>query len=134
VARLHGRPKEIGQLREARAWYASREQTTRQRDGVDDGRREARAREPLRLAVEEREVEPRVVRDEDRVAREAEELVHRGSRGRRAAQLPVGEAGERSHRRAKRHARVDERLELVDYLEPRDLDCADLTDVRAAGP
>ena len=134
-ARWHGchrRPEEVGELREARARDAAREHAPRERDGVDHRRRDARACEPLRLAVEEREVEARVVRGEHRVAREGEEPPHGHRRMRRAAELPVGDAGDRGDGRAQRLARIDERLELLDDLEPDDLHGADLADLRGA--
>ncbi len=85
MARLHRRAEEIGKLRETRAWDAACEQPPRERHGVDDGRRDPRTRQPLRLTVEEREIEARVVRDEHGVAGEREEPVHSDRRRRRAA-------------------------------------------------
>ena len=134
MARLHRGAEEIGELREAGAGDAAGQQATGERDRVDDRRGEARARQPFGLAIEEREIEARVVRDEHRVAREREEVAHRGRGRRRAAELPVGEPGERRDRRSERHARVDERLELVDELEALHQHGADLADLRQPGP
>ena len=119
MARLHRGAEEVGELREAGAGDAAGQQATGERDRVDDRGGEARARQPLGLAIEERE---------------REEAPHRGRGRRRAAQLPVGEPGERRDRRSERHARVDERLELVDQLEALHQHGADLADLRRPGP
>ena len=134
VARLHRRPKEVGELPEARAGHAPREQPSCERDRVDDRRCEARSRQALRLAIQEGEVEARVVCDEHRVAREDEEVAHRGGRRGRAPKQPVGQSGHRRDHGRERHVRIDERLEFVDDLEADDLDCADLADLGRAGP
>ena len=133
VARLHRRADEVRELGEARARHAPREQAPRERHRVDDGRRDPRAGEQLRLAVEEGEVEAGVVRDEHRVAGEGEEPADGGPRRRRAAQLPVGQPGERRRARRERRARIHERLEVGAELESLHAHRADLADLRRAG-
>ena len=135
MARLHRRAEEVRELREARARHAPGEQPPRERDRVDDGRGEPRPGQPLGLAVEEREVEARVVRDEHRVAGEA-----RGT----AAPRPAACGAPRSCRSVSPVSavivgpsgtpRIDERLELVDELEADDAHRADLADLRRARP
>ncbi len=134
MAGLHRRAEEPRELRQRRAGYSTREQAPRERDRVDDGRCKSRPGELHRLAVEERHVEARVVRDEHRVAREGEEPVD-GERGRRgAAQLTVAQPGERLDPRPERHPGVDERLELGLDLEPAHAHGSDLADLRGPGP
>ena len=74
------------------------------------------------------------MRNEHRIAREGEEVVHRGGRRGRAPEQPVGQAGQRCDYGGERHMRIDERLEFVDDLEADHLDCADLADLGRAGP
>ena len=77
MARSRRHTEEVGQLGEADAPRAPVEQPPREPDGVDDGGRHPPARDPLHLAVEEREVEAGVVRDEHAVPGEVEEAAHR---------------------------------------------------------
>ncbi len=93
-----------------------------------------RARQQLGLAVEEGEVEARVVRDENRVACEGEEASHRFGRARRAAQVLVPQAGHGARPRGDREPRVDERLELPVHLEAAQANRADLADSGLARP
>ncbi len=134
MAWLDGRAKEIGELPEARAGHAPGKQPSSERDRVDDRRGEPRTRQALGLAIQKGEVEARVVRDEHRVAREGEEVAHRGGRRRRAPQEPVGQPGQGRDHGAKRHVRIDERLELVDDLEADHFDRPDLADLGRTGP
>ena len=60
--------------------------------------------------------------------------LHRGRRGRRPAQLPVGEPGERRDRRAERRAGSTSVSNSSTISKPHDLDRADLADLRRAGP
>ena len=97
-ARWHGRtdvPKKCAsEARPTRATPAG-EQLPGEADGVDDRRRQPAAGEQLDLAVEEREVEAGVVRDDDRaLAREGEERADCGAGPRRPAQVAVGDAGD----------------------------------------
>ena len=108
------------------------EKPPREPDRVDDRRRDAPAGEPLDLALEEREVEARVVRDERRVAREAEEAADGQLRARRPPQVGVADPGERGDVGRERRARVDERLERVLDRERADAHRADLADAAAA--
>ena len=64
MARLHRGAEEVRELCERCARHTPGKHTPRERDRVDDGCSEPRPGQPLRLAVEKREVEPRVVRDE----------------------------------------------------------------------
>ena len=77
MARLGRDAEEVRQRGEADAARALTEQAARQPDGVDDGRCDPLAREPLDLALEEREVEARVVGDDGGVTREREQAAHR---------------------------------------------------------
>ena len=134
VTGLHRCAEEVGELAETRAGHPSCQQPPGKRHRVDDGRCEPRACQALGLAIQEGEIEARVVRDEHRIAGEGEEVAHRGGRRRRAAQLPIREPGERRDRSGERNVWVDEGLEQVDDLETGDLGRADLADVRCARP
>ncbi len=85
------------------------------------------------MLLEEALVEARVVRDEQRVAGEGEELPHDGRGRRRRTQLLLPQAGEPSDRLGQRHARIDERLERLDGLEAPHADSAELADPVASG-
>ena len=93
---LGGRAEEVGERGEADALRPAFEQPPREPDGVDDRGRDAPAREPLDLDVEEPEVEARVVRDEDGVAGEVEEpaddLLGRGAPRSARGSIPVSAA------------------------------------------
>ena len=82
MARLGRDAEEVRQRGEADAARALAEQPPREPDGVDDRRGDAPAREPLDLAVEEAQVEARVVGDERRRRRRT-----RGSRAPRARRV-----------------------------------------------
>ena len=73
MARTLRRAEKPRQLAETEARHAAGEKRPREPHGVDDRRADAGTREPLGLAVEEREIEARVVRDEHAVAREGQE-------------------------------------------------------------
>ena len=126
MARPLTRVEEPGELGETETGDASSEQCAREPHGVDDRQADSRAGEPLSLAVEEGEVEARVVCDEDGIAGEAQEAPHGFGRARRAAELLVPEAGHcaRSGRDGK--PGVDERLELGLDLEAAETDSPDL--------
>ena len=113
-ARWHGRAS-VAKRYESAARFAGwrPEQLPREPDGVDDGRGDAAAGQPHRLVVEERHVEARVVRDEDRVAREGEEAADGRRDGRRPPQLVVAQARSARRRRLQPRARVRERLEAL---------------------
>ena len=89
MAGPRGRAEEVRERGEARPGDASAEDATRERDGVHDRRREALPGDALCLAVEEREVEAGVVRDEDGVASKREEQLDGARDGRRAPKLAV---------------------------------------------
>src|SRR5206468_12700680 len=109
------------------------EQWTREAHGADRRACECRADERLRLTVEERQSEPRVVRDEHGIPGEAEKTAHCRFGARGTPQLGVAQSGQRRDRRADRHARVDERLELLGELELADANRPDLADAGDAG-
>ena len=135
VARLSRRAEEVRELGEARARHASREQPTGERNRVHYRSCDPRPGQPLGLPVEERQVEPRVVRDEHRVAAgELQKPAHRESRRRSGPQLPVPEPGQRRRRGGHGHPRIDERLELLGELEPADAHRTDLADLGGAWP
>ena len=133
VARRGRDAEEVRERREAEALRPLAEEPLREPDGVDDRRGDPPPGEELDLAVEEGEVEARVVRDERAVAGELEEAPDRELGPRRAAQRRLPDAGERGDRGGERDARVDERLERVLELERADPLRADLADPRAAG-
>ena len=76
--------------------------------------------------LEEAPVEARVVRDQQVVAGEREEASENGPNRGRAPQLRVAQARQARDLLGQRDAGVDERLELVDELEPRHAHGADL--------
>ena len=128
VARARARAEEPRERGEPGPRGAAGEEPPCEPDGVDHRRRDPPPRLALGLAVEEGEVEARVVRDEDGVAGEREEPPHRGGHRRRAAQLRVVDPGQRPDRGREPHARVGERLEPRGQLERLDADGADLAD------
>ena len=132
VARHRRDAEEVGERREAEAARPLRQQPLREPDGVDDGRRDAPPGEELDLAVEEAEVEARVVRDERRVAGEREEPAHRELDPGRPAEGGRLDARQRGHGRRQRRARVDERLEGVLELEGAHALRPDLADPRSS--
>ncbi len=87
----------------------------------------------LHLAVEEREVEARVVGDDRAVAGERDEAADREVDARRGTQRRGPDPGQRRDGRGQCDARVDERLERVVELERADALRADLADARGAG-
>ena len=91
--------EEVRERREPDAGDPPGEDAPREPDGVDDGRRDPPAGQPLDLAVEEADVEARVVRDEHRVAGELQEATHRELDGRCATQLARVDPGQRRDRR-----------------------------------
>ena len=134
VARPLARVEKPRELTETEARYASGEQRPREPHGVDDRRADAAAGQELGLAVEEGEVEARVVRHEDSVACEGEEASHGLRRPRCATELGGSEPGHRARPGVDRKPRVDERLELGVDLEPAHAHRPDLADSGAARP
>jgi monovalent cation:H+ antiporter-2, CPA2 family len=126
--------EELREGSEPGARRAALEQAAREPDSVDDGPGEAGAREPLRLTVEERQVEAGVVRNQDRVTRELEKAPNGDVRMSLSAQLRVTQTGKGADRGRERDAGIDEQLELVLELELPNAHRADLADVRATGP
>ena len=92
------RAEEMRERREPDARDPAGEHSPREPDGVDDRRGDSPARQPLHLAVEEADVEARVVGDEHRVAGELEEAAHRRARpaARRAARAGRSRSAPRS--------------------------------------
>ncbi len=134
MTRLHVRAEKLRERREPCPRRAAGEQPPREPHRVDHGAREPGAAEALGLAVEEREIEARVVRDEDGVAGELEEAPHRDRRMRAAAQVGIAQARQRADRGADRNAGIDEQLELLLQFELAHTHGADLADARAARP
>ena len=131
VTRPRRRAEEVRERREPDALDPAGEHSPREPDGVDDRCGDSPAGQPLDLAVEEADVEARVVRDEHRVAGELEETTHRELDRRCAAQLARVDPGQRRDRGRQRPARVDERLEPLLELEAAHPHGADLADRRA---
>ena len=92
VARLARRPEEVRELPQREPLAATLEEPACEPHGVDDGRRHPPAGEALDGAVEEADVEARVVGGERRVAREREEAADRELGSRRRAELGVAQA------------------------------------------
>ena len=133
MARRGRHTEEVGQRGEPDPPSAALEQAARQGGGAERRLRQASAVERDQVLLEEALVEARVVRDEQRVAGEGEELPHDGrGRGRRT-QLLLPQAGEPSDRLGQCHARIDERLERLDGLEAPHADSAELADPVASG-
>src|SRR6185503_19370847 len=107
------------------------EQPASQRGGTEWRLRQPPAVEREQVLFEETLVELRVVRDEQRVPREAQKPAYDGSARRRAHQLLAAQAGQPSDRLRQRDPRVHERLERVDELEPAHTHGAQLADAIA---
>jgi hypothetical protein len=129
MTRTSGSAEELSERRETGARRAALEQAAREPDRVDDRPGEPGSRQPLRFAVEKRQVEAGVVCNEDGVARVLQKTAHGDARVSLPAQLGVAEAGERGYRRRERDARIDEQLELLAELELTDAHRPDLADV-----
>ena len=129
-ARWHGRASVTNRCASAprfAGWRPS--EPSGEPDRVDDGRGDPAAGQAHRLVVEERHVEPCVVRDQHGVAAELEEAPDARGDRRRAPQVGVPEPGQRGDRRLERRAGVRQRLEALGQLEPAHTHGADL-----AGP
>ena len=85
VTGLAGRAEEVRELAQRETLAPTVEKTAREPDGVDDGRSDPAAGEPLDGAIDEADVEAGIVSAERRVAREREEPADRQLGSRRAA-------------------------------------------------
>ena len=103
MARLGRHPEEQRERGEVHPLRATAEQVARQRNGVDHRCREPLPGQPLQLAVDEADVEARVVGDEHRVPGEGTEPPQRGSDPGRPPQHLVRQAGDPADRRRQRH-------------------------------
>ena len=128
MARSLRRVEKPRELTETEPRHAAREEPSRESHGVDHRRADARARKPLGLPVEEREVEARIVRDEHAVSREGEESLHGLGRPRRSTQLLGPEAGHGARSGPDREPWIDEGLELGFDLEAAKANGSDLAD------
>ena len=134
-ARWHGStdtPKKNASEARLTRWTRPRSRFRASGTVSSDRRREPLARQPLELAVDEADVEARVVGHERRVARERREPPQRRRDPRRPPQLLVREPGQPPDRRGQRHARRDERLERLPHLEPSTR-TAPISQIRADG-
>ncbi len=134
VTRARLRAEELRERAEPGAAGPPGEQATREADRVNHRPCQPPTGQPLRLAVDEAQVEARVVRDEHCVARKLEKAAHCDGGMRLAAQLRVVQAREGADRRPERDAGIDEQLELFRELEVAYAHGADLADARAPGP
>ena len=132
VARLCGRPEELGQAREPEVLRPSLEQPSREPDRVDHRRRDSPPGQAQHRVVEEGHVEARVVGDEHRLPREREEAADGEILPGRFVDVSLADAREGRDRGRHRHARVHKRLERVATLERHDALRPDLDDARAA--
>ncbi len=98
VARLGGHAEEVRERGEPDAAEPVAEEPPREPHRVDDRRRDPAARQVLDLPVEEGEVEPRVVGDDRRIAREGEESPDREPRRRGSADGRRPDARQPGHR------------------------------------
>ncbi len=90
--------------------------TARELGGAHRRSRQQRVVEPAQVLVQEGEVEPRVVRDEDRAARELAEGGEHLLDGRLAGHQLVADARELGDEGRDRRARIDQRLEHAEAL------------------
>src|SRR5262249_41621070 len=127
------RVEEPRELAEAEARHPPGEEPASEPHRVHNGRADPGAGEPLGLAVEKREVEARVVSDEDGVAGEGEEALDGLGRPGRSPQLFVPQPRDGAGPRCDREARVDEGLELGFDLEAAHSHSADLADPGLTG-
>ena len=132
MARPRRRSEEVRERGEPRPLHASGQKRARKCQRVEHGSGQPSPGHPVQIAVEERAVEPRVVRDEHRLPREGHEAADSRGGGGRSPQVRLADAGQRGDLGGKLGARVDERLERAGLLETADPDGADLTDTRAA--
>jgi len=128
MARLPRRAEEVRELPKGEALAPAVEEPAGEPDRIQHGRHDPPPGQPRNLAIEEADVEARIVCDERRFAREGEEAPDRDLRPGRAAQLLVTKAGEGRDLERQRDAGVDECRELVDDLESADAGCPDLAD------
>jgi hypothetical protein len=126
VARLDRDAEEVGEPGEREALAPAREEAPRQPHRVENGCCAPSTRQVFDLAVEERHVEARVVRDERRVAREGEEPAQGDLDPRGAAQVDLPDPRQRGDGRRERGPGVDEGLERLDDFERLDPHGADL--------
>ena len=121
------------ELGEREALAPPLEEAAGEPDGIEDGSCDAPARQPLDLAVEEPQVEARVVGDQRRLSGEAQKLPDGDRRAGGRPQVGRADPGERGDVRREERAGVDERLERLHDLELVDANGADLTHAVAAG-
>jgi hypothetical protein len=131
--RLHAGAEVRGQRLETDVGHVGPHDPSSQLGGADRRALEGRIVEPLQVHVQEREVEARVVGNEDGAAGELEE----GGQDRLDRRLPpdeeVVDAGQVRDEGRDRRAGVDERLERAEALSAADPDGADLGDLGLAG-
>ena len=101
--------------------YLVANETARERDGVDAPIGQARVPVRDEGRVEERAVEPDVVPDDDRVARELQERGEHFGDARCRQHHRLGDARQHGDERRDRDAWVDERLEAAEQLPPQSL-------------
>jgi hypothetical protein len=129
MTRTSGSAEQLSERRQPGARRAALEQAAGEPDRVDDGPGEPCSRQPLRFAVEKREVEAGVVCNEDGVPRELQEAPDGDAGVSLPAQFRVAEAGEGGDRRRKGDTRIDEQLEPLSELELMHPHRPDLADV-----
>ena len=130
MTRSRRHAEEVGQLGEADPPRTPVEEPPREPDGVDDGSCHPPSAEPLHLAVEEREIEACIVRDQHRIPGELQKAAHRMLAAWRSTQRGGLDPSERSHGGGERDAGIDQRLEGLPELEAADALGADLADPR----
>ena len=128
VRRSHGRPEVLGEGVEPHVGDVGPDHAAGEPSGADGWRRERVVVEALERDVQEREVEPRVVRHEDAAAGELGERGEDPLDRRRAGHDEVVDPGEVRDLARDRHTGVHEGLEHAGALAAAELDRADLGD------
>ncbi len=131
VARRRRNTEEVGERREADPAHAPLEQSASEGGGAERRLGQAPIVHERELPFEEALVEARVVRHEERIARERQEAAEHGGDRRRLAQLLVAEPGEAGDGVRQRNSWIDERLERLDRLQRLHANRAELADTVA---
>ena len=108
------------------------QQAPRERDRVEHRQLEPAPVDRAERALQEPDVEARVVRDEHAALREPQEIAQRRPDRPGSREVALADAGQRRDHGRQRHAGIDEALEGRDELEALDPDGADLDDARPA--
>ncbi len=131
MARRRRNTEEVDERGEADPAQAPFEQSACECGGAERRLGQAPIVHERELPFEKALVEARVVRHEERIARERQEAAEHGGDRRRPAQLLVAQPGEAGDGVRQRNSRVDERLERLDRLQRLHANRADLANAVA---